>query len=99
MTTTAWFEKQQDATRAAADRFGVEYTLAELDAIMALHAEGARTTDIALAAGRTYAGVASILTDSRAYDKARTGAERRARQSAPVTTCAACWMVHAGECP
>jgi hypothetical protein len=99
MTNTAWFEKQQDATRAAADRFGVEYTLAELDAITALHAEGVHVTDIALAAGRTYAGIQSILSDARAYQKARTGAERRARVTTPVSACAACWMVHAGECP
>ena len=93
--TKAWYEARQAATRPHADRFGIEYTLTELDAIEALRVEGVHVADIALAAGRTYAGVAAIIADHDRFTRTRQTLVRRASQDA---ACTACWLVHRGEC-
>lgn len=92
---TAWYETQQVATRDAADRFGLPYTLTELDAIDAFRTEGASVTDIALAAGRTYAGISALINDHDRYLRTRAAATPKPAQN---VVCPACWLVHAGEC-
>lgn len=95
MTATAWYVDQQETTRPAADRHGEYYTLGELDAILALHDEGAKVTDIALAAGRTYAAISTVLNDIDHARTVRNTLARRARTEAP---CPTCWLIHPGDC-
>ncbi len=88
-----WQLVQQAATLPAANHHADEWTSRDDSLLIQLRSHGLSIAEIARRLGRTYYAVSTRsqvlgIAQPRAAVQAHTG----------PTACAACWLVHAGEC-